>query len=89
MRIEIGNIISAWVLVTLDGERQGYAICADEEAGTLVRYKTDEFGVRHDNGQPLTEVLHGAVKIGLVDDAPEWVRKEYEYLRGLEAARGD
>ena len=50
--------------VFLDGEEVQYCILADEEAGYVLRYKTDDKGMlMHDGDEIATERLEGKVTI--------------------------
>lgn len=88
MRAKAGiTDIAMFLNVHLDGVKVTMVTEADEQGGFVVRYRMedDKFVLVGDEAQ--METVHGKVDISLVEDAPEWARKEYQQIRYVEAIK--
>lgn len=57
--------LELYLVVFCDGKPCVNVLMADEEAGVLQRYRTDEFGnaVFTKDGEPILETLYGVVRV--------------------------
>ncbi|WP_371346470.1 hypothetical protein [Ancylobacter sp. IITR112] len=65
-----GVLWARWATISLDGKRMRDVVTADEEAGTVTLYLREEGSLVHDGDNFTLQTLHGAVVVGIRDDAP-------------------
>jgi hypothetical protein len=77
------HLVSKYVICTLDGvEISGLCYAASEEKGIALCFRTNEEGRKYvEGGKIARELKRGKVVIGLRNDAPEAIRKYFEYRR--------